>query len=332
MEKRILFNTRGYDPFIDFIKTYCILVVVFCHGFPYLKEAGYPIWGGQIPLFFLIQVFHCFKRDPKPINWRVIIKRIIVPFFVIELVIFGVIVIMGNYDSFIKVFKRGIMDGGFGPGSYYPWVYLQMAIVIPLMRPICDKLGKGKSFLVFLIFSETIEVVCSIANLPEYIYRLLFLRYIMLIWFGWMWVKEGIKLNLTTVIISLLGLCSIIKLGYFKEGLEPWFYLAGWVTHKWPCYFWISILFVWILYVLYLSLVKSDRMKHIVKVLASASYEIFLVQMAYYAILQQQHFAFIENHYLQFFVWFAFAFLVSIICGICLYKIENKYILKKVIN
>lgn len=42
----VYFNRTGYDPFIDFLKTYCILVVVFCHGFPFLKEIGYPIWGG----------------------------------------------------------------------------------------------------------------------------------------------------------------------------------------------------------------------------------------------------------------------------------------------
>lgn len=43
----ISFNKTGYDPFIDFLKTYSILVVVFCHGFPYLQEVGYPIWGGE---------------------------------------------------------------------------------------------------------------------------------------------------------------------------------------------------------------------------------------------------------------------------------------------
>lgn len=92
----ISFNKVSYDPFIDFLKAYCILVVIFCHGFPYLKQVGYAIWGVQIPIFFLIQVFHFYKREPKPINWKMIGKRIVLPFVAIELLIFGVLCLTGG--------------------------------------------------------------------------------------------------------------------------------------------------------------------------------------------------------------------------------------------
>ena len=94
--KQITFNKSGYDPFIDFIKAYSILVVVFCHGFPYLKEIGYAIWGVQIPLFFLVQVFHCYKREPKTIKWSMIGKRIALPFVLIEAVVFCVMLTNGG--------------------------------------------------------------------------------------------------------------------------------------------------------------------------------------------------------------------------------------------
>lgn len=94
--KQILFNTTGYDSFIDFIKAYCILVVVFCHGFPYLPEIGYAIWGVQIPLFLLIQVFHSYKRAPQTINWKMIWRRIAVPFVVIEAIIFSILLASGG--------------------------------------------------------------------------------------------------------------------------------------------------------------------------------------------------------------------------------------------
>lgn len=94
--KRISFNKTGYDPFIDFIKAYCILVVIFCHGFPYLNEIGYAIWGVQIPLFFLIQIFHCYKREMKPLNWRMIWRRIVLPFVVIEAIVFSVMLACGG--------------------------------------------------------------------------------------------------------------------------------------------------------------------------------------------------------------------------------------------
>ena len=111
MTKAITFNTTGHDDFIDFIKAYCILIVVFCHGFPYLKEIGYGIWGVQIPLFLLIQVFHCFKRDSKPINWRAVSRRVIIPFVVIELIVFGVLFISSWGQNSVRLLKEGIKGG-----------------------------------------------------------------------------------------------------------------------------------------------------------------------------------------------------------------------------
>lgn len=326
MEKLILFNKRGYDPFIDFLKTYCILLVVFYHGFHCMSEAGISIRQSLMPLFFLIQIFHCYKRDPKPINWKVIWNRIFGPFLAIEIFILALIYLF-NKESFnlLEIIKQG----GYGQGSYYPWVYLQMSILIPLLRPICVKFNKGESFLFFLLISETIEILCSFIHLPEYIYRLLCLRFIMLIWFGWMWVYEGIKINAITVLLSLFGLFSYYLLLYYKEGLEPWFYSAGFLTQKWPCYFWVSILLVYILYAIYSITVKSERIMYIVKILSSASYEIFLVQMAYYAVIKERFFAFLGSHYLQYGIWFLSAFVVSISCGVLLYLFENRYLMKK---
>ena len=95
----IALNTTGYEPFIDFLKAYSIIVVVFCHGFPWLNEVGYAVWGVQIPLFFLVQVFHCYKRAPKPINWDVMIKRIFMPFLVIQTIVFVVLASNGGGKS-----------------------------------------------------------------------------------------------------------------------------------------------------------------------------------------------------------------------------------------
>lgn len=275
----ISFNKKGYDPFIDFLKAYSILVVVFCHGFPYLKEIGYPFWGGQIPLFLLIQVFHCYKREPKPLNWNVLAKRIIIPFILIELVIFTILLLVEDYDSIKAIIMVGVIGGGYGPGSYYPWIFIQMSIVIPILRPILDKLGKEKSFIVFIVLSEGIEIICSVIEMPDSIYRLLCLRYIMLIWFGWMWAKEGIKLNITTLLLSMMSLCAIVYLAYFNFTFEPWLYSTAWTTHRWPCYFWMSIMLVVILYQFYVFLIKNDCIIKATKILAAASYEIFLMQI-----------------------------------------------------
>lgn len=321
----VSFNKTGYDPFIDFIKTYCILVVVFCHGFPYLKEIGYPLWGGQIPLFILIQVFHCYKRDPKAINWNMMLKRILLPFFVIEFLIFCILFFTGKYENIGRLISVGMSGGGYGPGSYYPWIFVQMAVIIPLMRSVCEKFDKGKLLFIFLLISEAIEIICSLLDMPDAVYRLLCLRYIMLIWFGWIWVKEGVKLNLATFLISLISLISIVCFGYIRGGFEPWFYETGWATHRWPCYFWFGILLVWILYKIYVVLCKYIVVKNAIKLLASASYEIFLAQMACYAIFQSNNVFFVSNIYIQFIVWFTLVCMISIMGGIFLYKFEKNY-------
>lgn len=313
----IQFEKKGHDDFIDFIKAYSILVVIFCHGFPLLNQVGYPIWGAEIPLFFLVQVFHCYKREPKPINWKMIGKRIVLPFIVIEAIIFGLLVIGGGGKNSIRLLTTGLNGGGFGPGSYYPWIYLQMAVLIPLMRPICEKLGKWQSLLVFIIISEAIEIVCSITNLPDSVYRLLCLRYIMLIWFGWMWVQEGIKLNITTILFSFFSLFVNVYMVYYGSNLEPLFYNTNWITHRWISYFWVSWLLVVFLYLLFMFFKRTRIVMKFVKLLSAASYEIFLVQMIYYTLVSARHFGIIT--------WFCLAFVISVLGGFILHNVGKKY-------
>lgn len=318
----VQFQKIGHDSFIDFLKAYCILVVVFCHGFPFLNAVGYPIWGAEIPIFFIIQVFHCYKRPPKPVNWETIVKRILVPFFLIEIVLFGFYYIKGSdYD-----FSIALISGGIGPGSYYPWVYIQMAIIIPLFRSIFERLGKWKSLLIFIVLSEAIELFCSLIHLPDTIYRLLCLRYIPLIWFGWVWVHEGIKINFVNTILAIIGLLSIIYLVYFGKINEPWMYNTSWLTHRMPCYLWVGFALVGILYLFYKLFSKCKIIIDMVAIISSSSYEIFIIQMAYYSLISQNVFDFIVEPRIRFLIWFCMAFIVSISGGILLYKTEKKYL------
>ena len=222
----------------------------------------------------------------------------------------------------LSLLKSGVKYGGTGPGCYYPWVYLQMAILIPLMRPILVKLGKWNSLLFIAILSLGCEIICSIIKMPEFVYRLLAIRYIFLLWFGWIWVKDGIQFNTTAIMASLLGLFATIYFGYSNEDLEPWFFNTGWTTHRWICYFWLTI-FVGILYKVYLWIFDSSIVQKSVKLLASASYEIFLIQMAYYALIMPSHFGFLNNQYYQYGIFLGMAFMVSIPFGTCLYRLEK---------
>lgn len=54
----------GYEPFLDYLKGICIIMVVINHGFASAEEKLlFPIWINQaVPIFLLIQVFHSYKK------------------------------------------------------------------------------------------------------------------------------------------------------------------------------------------------------------------------------------------------------------------------------
>ena len=89
-------------------------------------------------MFVLIQVFHAYKKGIKPkLNWEGLVKRIIIPFVAVQAVITGFIALTGGGILWINL----LTSGGFGPGSYYTWIYLQIAIILVLIWPWLRKLS-----------------------------------------------------------------------------------------------------------------------------------------------------------------------------------------------
>lgn len=73
----------GYDPFIDFMKGFCILSVILLHATTHFPGQAYTI-GQCVPLFLLIQVFHYYKKgleNARPFNIQKVWIRILRPFF-----------------------------------------------------------------------------------------------------------------------------------------------------------------------------------------------------------------------------------------------------------
>ena len=203
--KEIHFNTKGHDGFIDFIKAYAILCVLVGHTLPVLDEVGYGLWAGmQVPLFILVQTFHCYKKGKASIRIGKVLSRVMVPFLIFQ--IFTILLssfFTGN--SIPALFKGAISIGGYGPGSYFPWLYLQVAILLPLFAILLKRLGGAFLLLAFLIICEGFEVLFSIIDFPTWLYRLLAIRYLFLFYLGWIWVKDGIKFNGLTISLRYLA-------------------------------------------------------------------------------------------------------------------------------
>ena len=165
MPNIIVFNKTGYDPFIDFIKAYAIICVLIGHTFPHLDYWGYGVWAGmQVPLFILVQAFHYLKKENTIISINHIFWRIFFPFILVEIIIFTTLLWIYHYNYY-ELALNYLFGGGTGPGSYYPWIYLQIALLLPLFKKWMTRLSKWQLVVAFLILCEGFEYIASIVSL-----------------------------------------------------------------------------------------------------------------------------------------------------------------------
>lgn len=136
----ITFKAEGHDDFIDFLKGVCILWVVLDHALPLaFKDAMlFCLWGDMaVPIFLLIQCVHSYKKsvEKRRTDWCKVWKRIIKPFLIVQVLVLSV----GCFTTYIhgkdiwEYFFEFISHGGNGRGSYYPKMYLEFALLIPVM-------------------------------------------------------------------------------------------------------------------------------------------------------------------------------------------------------
>lgn len=109
--KVIQFNKTEHDDFIDFIKAYAILCVLFGHTFGmFLDKVAYGVWAGmQVPLFILIQTFHGLKKEGVTFIFAKVFKRVFLPFFLVEVLTFIFTAVTG-----VKECNALIMSGLIG--------------------------------------------------------------------------------------------------------------------------------------------------------------------------------------------------------------------------
>lgn len=313
--KQISFNTNGYDGFIDFIKAYAIVCVLIAHCFPWYNRIAGCLWMDmQVPLFVLVQAFHAYKKNNPRFDFFKCFKRVILPFIGLQLCILAYAT-FGGLDSGI-VLQRFIYGGGCGPGSYYPWIYLQIGFLLPLVYTLFKKHNNRTTIIAFLVICEFFEVLFSLIDLPEWLYRLLAVRYLFLIYLGWIWVKRGVIVDRKSIILSIASALTIIYFEYFSINDEPWFFSTTWKYHRWPCYYFVANGFIVLLHFMWNKIRSNIFMLRAIKLLASASYEIFLIQMVMIFLVDSSSFAFITNRVLSYIVWVALIWFVSLFGGL----------------
>ena len=277
----------------------------------------------QVPLFILIQSFHCYKRDKITFNLKKVLSRVIIPFLALEILTFVIALCIGKSD-FKPLLDTCLVNGGFGPGSYYPWIYIQIALLLPLFGHILKKADKYVSLVIFLLVCDGFEIVLSLLGIPDHLYRLLAIRYIFLIYLGWLWVNEGVTINWITLLLSVLSLATIIYFEYYSVNDEPLFLNTAWKTHRWPCYFFVAFGLIALLHYIWSEIGKNRYVSSFVKRIAASSYEIFLIQMSLIFLVKSNDLQFIHNSKIQHITWVLFIWILSIAGGVLFHKVMNR--------
>lgn len=324
----IRFKTKGYDSQIDYVKGLCILFVVLTHCMS-RKELGiilFPYWGdAAVPIFIIIQVFHYYKkgscfRMPKVSKlW----KRILRPFCaMIILMLLSQFFIY--YDTTNGTFSPALYWDKRGPGSYYIFIYLELALIIPLFTPLFKRLSSKWLFFVFVFLSQLVEFITCITHCPDYIYRLSFFRYIFLIYIGYLLATKGLEINIKNICGIIISLYFIYLFNYSNINLEPLFAtsIGNWRICHWVCYIYIAYCFIWILKQTYTKLYKHTILRTFIANMGKYSFEIYLFQIFYYAticVYVRRILSFIDYYYIHQFLYITLSTIICIF-PVILYK------------
>lgn len=286
---KIEFDKTKYDPQIDYIKGLCILFVIWTHCIS-RDELGYmlyPYWGDTaVPIFLIIQVFHYYKkgvvlRMPNPLKlW----KRILLPFTIMIAMMF-ISQFFIYYDVTNGVFSPSLYWNKRGPGSYYIFIYLELAFIIPLFAPLFKRLSTKWLLFVFIMLSQLIEFVTCITHCPDNIYRITFFRYTFLIFIGYLLATKGFVLNKYTISGGIISMLFIYIFAYTRIYMEPLFstHLDLWPLCHWVCYIYITFFFLAFLKYTYPKLNMHLHIRTYIEKIGKYSYEIYLFQIFYYA-------------------------------------------------
>ena len=289
-ETKIEFSRIGHDLSLDFVKGVCILLVILNHstGFTFHQDSWFFLWGyPAVPLFLLIQVYHSYKKefDGIHIQWVKIWKRAFFPFLLVQTLLFAYVVVTQPTRSLHSIFMAAYFWGGRGPGSYYPWIYIQFAILLPLLRPLFQRLDEKALLVLFLGLSISSELLCHYSHMPDWVYRLLFLRYIFLIYLGYQMVVRGIVLNLFTVSLSIVSLIAVYCFVVLQVDWSPFFFDSKyWPTCHWICYFYIAYPMLYLLCKFFYWLPPNSKFENLFCKMGRHSYAIYIFQLFYFFI------------------------------------------------
>ena len=324
---QIKLQTDRYEPFFDFLKAYCIICVLLAHCLTGRASwySLYPIWGSmQVPLFFVIQSFHTLKRD-KHVGLQKVIRRIILPFIVTQIFFITVYFLIYNHEFSGAGLVKVIKDGGLGPGSYFVWVYVEFVFVLAAIKPIFRKLSFRRFGICILTITLILEILMNFIQPPDWLYRLLFIRYFLIVLLGGAILENGIVISSKSILCSIVSIFAVVFFYYMDGSLKPIVYSSSRVicTHNWVCYFYAVNVLSFGLWKFYHKYKDKIWLKQILMEIGRSSYEIYLLQMGFFALARPFVNELSGDIWVRGIIISLLCFPSSIILGVCYHKMNT---------
>lgn len=221
------------------------------------------------------------------VNLYKIWKRVICPFIITQIIIFLLLVSITSVSisDYISIIKK---MGGYGPGEYYPWIYVQIALIVPAIRLLNDKIKTGaKRILFFILLSQGLEFISIMFKIPDWpYYSILFFRYTFLIYLGYKLAYNECVINVLTILLSILSILVTIYFCFCRQGWLNCFFVTEtqWKYCHWICYYYIFYWGIGGFYFLWNKIKPFETFKNFLKKVGKFSYEIFLFQMIWFSV------------------------------------------------
>ena len=290
---------------IDILKGLAIISVILLHSWdkPLLLWIGAPYLISQaVPIFIIIASYNgvssytrsnattlvqCYNNIPRRLSrllWPYLTILMIEYLFIFFVnlfkrnIVMALALITGKSSDQIQTFIQAtysnphvisfIVTGGYGPGSFFIPVLIPLLFTLPVLYLLARKNVMLMLFATFAI-DMAFEVYALESGMPDWIYRLLFIRYLFAFGLG-IWLAYGIDRRWLAIggTISIIYITAINYAGYMPLAYPSWGSQNA-ISFAWPL----------ALVVIGLSINTNARF---ISEIGKASYHIFLTQMVYF--------------------------------------------------
>ncbi len=296
---------KQYIPLIDYLKAFAILMVTTTHFFTY-DDKDFPVFIYVVqmgmPLFMLLIGYntamsnerhgiHSLKALYAPARLGKQFGAILPSYtlmFIIEAVACGALLDRMPLGEWMYAYATGGLQGG-SHGGYFFAVYWQFLILAPILYLLVKKYPRA-TLVGALLLNIVYEYAVGAWDIPRWLNRLLFMRYLFIAVFGlsfFLW-RKRFRLWLVGA-AACLSLWYITALEFFDFHWELSTYWKN--TSVYASFYYIAV----VVFAFYFFEDKRlpERLHELAHTVGSATWHIYLTQMLYFRLDLNEPLAFL---------------------------------------